>query len=64
MTGLSIMELRTLETSHGRSGAKRGRVLIIVQDLPVPYDRRIWLEATTLSRAGYVVSVILRRKVL
>jgi glycosyltransferase involved in cell wall biosynthesis len=36
----------------------RGRVLIIVQDLPVPYDRRTWLEATTLRRAGYVVSVI------
>jgi glycosyltransferase involved in cell wall biosynthesis len=35
-----------------------GRVLMIVQDLPVPYDRRVWLEATTLSHAGYVVSVI------
>jgi glycosyltransferase involved in cell wall biosynthesis len=35
-----------------------GRILIIVQDLPVPYDRRTWLEATTLSQAGYVVSVI------
>ena len=34
------------------------RVLIIVQDLPVPYDRRTWLEATTLRRAGYTVSVI------
>src|SRR5687768_11242860 len=39
-------------------GARRKRVLIIVQDLPVPYDRRTWLEATTLSQAGYVVSVI------
>ena len=34
------------------------RVLIIVQDLPVPYDRRTWLEATTLRRHGYLVSVI------
>src|SRR4051812_46960418 len=34
------------------------RVLIIVQNLPVPFDRRVWLEATTLERAGYVVSVI------
>jgi glycosyltransferase involved in cell wall biosynthesis len=34
------------------------RVLIIVQDLPVPYDRRTWLEATTLAEAGYRVSVI------
>jgi glycosyltransferase involved in cell wall biosynthesis len=34
------------------------RVLIIVQDLPVPSDRRTWLEATTLAEAGYKVSVI------
>ncbi len=34
------------------------RVLIIVQNLPVPFDRRVWLEATTLRRAGYDVSVI------
>jgi glycosyltransferase involved in cell wall biosynthesis len=34
------------------------RILIIVQNLPVPFDRRVWLEATTLKRAGYVVSVI------
>jgi glycosyltransferase involved in cell wall biosynthesis len=35
-----------------------GRILIVVQNLPVPFDRRVWLEATTLSRAGYRVSVI------
>jgi len=29
-----------------------------VQNLPVPFDRRVWLEATTLARAGYGVSVI------
>jgi len=34
------------------------RVLIIVQNLPVPFDRRVWMEATTLQRAGYQVSVI------
>ena len=34
------------------------RVLIIVQNLPVPFDRRVWLEATTLTRNGYKVSVI------
>ena len=34
------------------------RVLIIVENLPVPLDRRVWSEATTLSRAGYQVSVI------
>lgn len=34
------------------------RVLIIVQNLPVPFDRRVWLEATSLTEAGYSVSVI------
>ncbi len=34
------------------------RVLIIVQNLPVPFDRRVWLEATTLQARGYQVSVI------
>ncbi|AJP74730.1 glycosyl transferase [Sphingomonas hengshuiensis] len=32
--------------------------MIIVENLPVPFDRRVWLEATTLRDAGYEVSVI------
>jgi glycosyltransferase involved in cell wall biosynthesis len=36
----------------------RNRVLIVVQNLPVPFDRRVWLEATTLTQNGYRVSVI------
>ncbi len=39
-------------------GSKMRRVLIIVQNLPVPFDRRVWLEATSLTKAGYRVSVI------
>ena len=34
------------------------RILIIVENLPVPFDRRVWSEATTLRQAGYAVSVI------
>jgi len=34
------------------------RVLIVVENLPVPLDRRVWLEATALYDAGYQVSVI------
>lgn len=34
------------------------RILIVVENLPVPLDRRVWLEATTLVNAGYTVSVI------
>jgi glycosyltransferase involved in cell wall biosynthesis len=33
-------------------------VLIIVENLPVPFDRRVWQEATALKEAGYGVSVI------
>jgi len=40
------------------SAGNRRRVLIVVQNLPVPFDRRVWLEATTLARAGWSVSVI------
>lgn len=34
------------------------RVLIVVQNLPVPLDRRVWLECQALVAAGYGVSVI------
>lgn len=34
------------------------RVLILVENLPVPFDRRVWQEATTLARAGYQVCVV------
>jgi glycosyltransferase involved in cell wall biosynthesis len=34
------------------------RVLIIVENLPSPFDRRVWQEATTLKQAGYGVSII------
>jgi len=34
------------------------RVLIIVQNLPVPFDRRVWLECQTLRSEGYRVTVV------
>jgi glycosyltransferase involved in cell wall biosynthesis len=36
----------------------RPRVLIIVQNLPVPFDRRVWLECKALTAAGYDVTVV------
>src|SRR5215472_5867011 len=33
-------------------------VCIIVENLPVPLDRRVWSEARALNEAGYLVSVI------
>ena len=34
------------------------RVLIIVQNLPVPFDRRVWLECQALIADGYQVAVV------
>lgn len=34
------------------------KILIIVENLPVPFDTRVWQEASTLAREGYTVSVI------
>jgi glycosyltransferase involved in cell wall biosynthesis len=34
------------------------RVLIIVQNLPVPFDRRVWLECQALVSAGHQVAVV------
>jgi glycosyltransferase involved in cell wall biosynthesis len=44
-------------TRHSRSG-RRAHVLILVQNLPVPFDRRVWQEAVALTEAGYQVHVI------
>ena len=40
------------------SSLGRPAVLILVQNLPVPFDRRVWQEACALRDAGYDVSVI------
>ena len=34
------------------------RVLIIVQNLSVPFDRRVWLECQALTSAGHQVAVV------
>lgn len=45
--------------TRGRERAMIGRrVLIIVENLPSPFDRRVWQEARTLTGAGYLVSII------
>ena len=43
----------------GREGVNRERrVLILVENLPSPFDRRVWQEACALRDAGYVVSIV------
>lgn len=38
--------------------SKNRKVLIIVENLAVPFDTRVWQEATTLVENGYTVSVV------
>jgi glycosyltransferase involved in cell wall biosynthesis len=45
-------------TSTECNHLKPRRVLIIVENLPVPFDRRVWSEAKALHAAGYRVSII------
>jgi glycosyltransferase involved in cell wall biosynthesis len=52
MAQASFMSLVPKDALVGR------KVLIIVENLPVPFDRRVWLEARTLKAAGAVVSII------
>jgi glycosyltransferase involved in cell wall biosynthesis len=40
------------------SGRSLGRALILVENLSVPFDRRVWQECQALRDAGYEISVI------
>lgn len=40
------------------AGKKPKKVLIIVENLPVPFDTRVWQEANALKEEGYKVSII------
>ncbi len=49
------------EMSHPaaeRAVVRRRGVLFIVENLPSPFDRRVWQEATSLAASGYEVSII------
>jgi glycosyltransferase involved in cell wall biosynthesis len=56
-SSLTSKPRRPSETPEGVVDHKPG-VLVIVQNLPVPFDRRVWLECQALTAAGYSVSVI------
>ena len=38
------------------------KVLIVVENLPVPFDGRVWKEACSLRKAGYEVTVLCPRR--
>jgi len=54
-----ILSDRSETLTPDRSQALTGRsILIIVENLPCPFDRRVMQEARTLAGAGYLVSII------
>lgn len=53
--------MTTVSAVEGARKLRRRRILIIVENLPVPFDRRVWAEAQSLRAAGYEVSVICPR---
>jgi glycosyltransferase involved in cell wall biosynthesis len=53
------MELLVMRDTTAKGTMRRPRrVLILVENLPSPFDRRVWQEACELRDAGYVVSII------
>ena len=45
-------------SARSRPPGSPPRVAIIVQNLPVPFDRRVWLECRSLVDRGYDVTVV------
>ncbi|ERJ18523.1 asparagine synthase protein [Salinisphaera shabanensis E1L3A] len=46
------------QTQANEHAPTRAHVLIIVENLPLPFDRRVWQQAGALRDAGYAVSII------
>lgn len=58
MTAARPIEREPAPTEAPEQALAGCKVLIIVENLPLPFDRRVWQEALTLRRAGAVVSII------
>jgi glycosyltransferase involved in cell wall biosynthesis len=46
------------QTAFAKRAKRPRRVLMLVENLPSPFDRRVWQEACALRDDGYVVSII------
>ncbi len=55
---LSAPPLSALDDAAATRPLAGRRVLIVVENLPLPFDRRVWQEARTLTAAGAQVCVI------
>jgi glycosyltransferase involved in cell wall biosynthesis len=51
-------EADKIKRSDMTARVKRGKVLMLIEDISVPADTRVWAEAQTLHEHGFAVSVI------
>ncbi len=56
MTALSSTARKSSRIGPGSQRVRR--VLMLVENMPAPADRRVWPEAKALRVAGYQVSII------
>jgi glycosyltransferase involved in cell wall biosynthesis len=64
---VQVNRLNVPESSENRSeatlrGSPKKRVLIIVENQAVPFDRRVWREACSLRENGYAVTILCPRR--
>jgi glycosyltransferase involved in cell wall biosynthesis len=50
-----------LDVTRSKTDTLHQCVLILVQNLPVPFDRRVWQEAQALTSVGYEVHIVCPR---
>ncbi|EBA14565.1 glycosyl transferase, group 1 [Roseobacter sp. SK209-2-6] len=55
---MSVFETPRMNAARQARPLQGRRVLIIVENLPLPFDRRVWHECRTLTAAGAEVAVI------
>lgn len=53
-----IAPMPRMETARAAKPLAGRKILIIVENLPLPFDRRVWHESRTLTQAGAQVVVI------
>jgi glycosyltransferase involved in cell wall biosynthesis len=62
VSGPGVPEISASRSETMSQGILKKRVLIIVENQAVPFDRRVWREASSLRENGYEVTVLCPRQ--
>ncbi len=62
VSGPGVPEISASRSETMSHGVVKRRVLIIVENQAVPFDRRVWREACSLQANGYEVTVLCPRR--